>query len=64
MDIDEPDWQYAAFGKNYPRLKAIKDEYDPEGVLWCAHCVGSESWEEDEEGNLCRPDWWKRLNKH
>ncbi|KEZ41909.1 hypothetical protein SAPIO_CDS6605 [Scedosporium apiospermum] len=60
MDPYEPDWQYSAFGANYPRLKAIKDRYDPEGVLYCRHCVGSEAWVENSAGKLCRPDWWER----
>jgi len=60
MDPYEPDWQYSAFGANYPRLKAIKDRYDPEGVLYCWHCVGSEAWVENSAGKLCRPDWWER----
>ncbi|KAF9776129.1 hypothetical protein IL306_005729 [Fusarium sp. DS 682] len=63
MDANEPDWQYAAFGENYPRLKAIKDKYDAEGVLWCSHCVGSEDWAEDRQGKLCRPKWWTGLNE-
>lgn len=56
MDAFEPDWQRAAFGANYPRLRGIKDAYDPEGALWCRGCVGSESWVEDDEGRLCRAD--------
>lgn len=61
MNPFEPDWQYAAFGENYPRLRAIKDTYDPEGMLWCRSCVGSEDWVEDADGRLCRPEWWERL---
>ena len=62
MNPFEPDWQYAAFGENYPRLRAIKDTYDPEGMLWCRSCVGSEDWVEDAGGRLCRPEWWERLD--
>ncbi|KAF9570159.1 hypothetical protein EC968_002138 [Mortierella alpina] len=46
-DPDEPDWQTAFFGSNYPRLKAIKDEVDPKGLFACHKCVGSEDWTED-----------------
>lgn len=56
MDPFEPDWQRVSFGENYPRLRGIKDAYDPKGVLWCRGCVGSESWIEDSGGRLCRAD--------
>lgn len=62
MDAFEPDWQYVSFGENYPRLRAIKDIYDPEGALWCRGCVGSEDWVENDDGSLCRPEWWERLD--
>ncbi|KAL3492087.1 hypothetical protein BJX62DRAFT_236521 [Aspergillus germanicus] len=50
----EPDWQYALFGNNYPRLLSIKKKYDPESMLWCSHCVGSEAWNLKENGSLCQ----------
>lgn len=53
-DSFEPDWQRSFFGPNYARLYAIKQGYDPTGVLWCSKCVGSESWVESEDGKLCR----------
>ncbi|CAO3564949.1 unnamed protein product [Mortierella alpina] len=46
-DPDEPDWQQAFFGSNYPRLKRIKDAVDPMGLFVCHKCVGSEDWTED-----------------
>ncbi|GFF31211.1 FAD binding domain protein [Aspergillus udagawae] len=49
----EPDWQSSLFGAHYPRLHAIKRSYDPEGLLWCRHCVGSEAWTETKDGRLC-----------
>ncbi|KIW01879.1 uncharacterized protein PV09_06727 [Verruconis gallopava] len=58
MNPYEPDWQYTFFSKNYPRLRRIKDKYDPTGVLWCLSCVGSEDWIEKENKRLCRPSWW------
>ena len=30
-DFFQPDWREAFWGENYPRLRAIKDKYDPEG---------------------------------
>lgn len=44
-DPTEPDWQQSQYGENYPRLLQIKQKYDPHGVFWCKHCVGSELWE-------------------
>lgn len=55
-DSYEPAWQQAFFGKHYARLKAIKETYDPENVLWCRRCVGSEALAEETDGTLCRFD--------
>ena len=30
----------AFWGNNYDRLLQIKQDYDPEQVFWCNHCVG------------------------
>jgi hypothetical protein len=43
---DEPDFQQAFWGTNYPKLAAIKKAYDPTDVFWCHPCVGSEGWQE------------------
>ncbi|KAE8360448.1 hypothetical protein BDV27DRAFT_148700 [Aspergillus caelatus] len=53
-NANEPNWQWSFFGAHYPRLQAIKQTYDPEGLLWCRQCVGSERWMEQEDGRLCR----------
>ncbi|KAE8422984.1 hypothetical protein BDV36DRAFT_279501 [Aspergillus pseudocaelatus] len=50
----EPNWQWSLFGPNYPRLYAIKQKYDPDHLLWCHQCVGSEAWVEQTNGSLCR----------
>lgn len=50
-DFWEPNWQESFWGKNYRRLKSIKDRLDPKGLFVCHHCVGSEEWSAD--GN-CR----------
>lgn len=43
----EPDWQRSFWGTNYPRLLAVKQKYDPEGLFFVHHGVGSEGWSED-----------------
>ncbi|KAI9715287.1 MAG: hypothetical protein M1812_006098 [Candelaria pacifica] len=52
-DVNEPDLPHAFWGDNYERLLDIKRKYDPEGVFWCAPCVGSQDWKLDD-GKLCR----------
>ncbi|KAL1914343.1 uncharacterized protein VTP21DRAFT_8982 [Calcarisporiella thermophila] len=46
-DVNEPNWQQAFFGDNYPRLKTIKNNVDPSGLFVCRNCVGSEEWSTD-----------------
>ena len=46
-DFFQPDWQDAFWGDNYPRLRAIKRKYDPEGLFFLHHGVGSEDWSAD-----------------
>jgi FAD/FMN-containing dehydrogenase len=40
-------WSEAYFGEHYPRLRAIKKKYDPEGLFFVHHGVGSEEWSAD-----------------
>lgn len=56
-DPYDPNWQYTFWGKNYPRLRAIKKRVDPDGLLWCVSCVGSEEWVQVGSGKLCRVPW-------
>lgn len=46
-DYFQKDWQNAFWGKHYPKLFAIKQKYDPQGLFYCHHCVGSELWTDD-----------------
>lgn len=40
-------WSRDFWGENYARLKAVKAKYDPEGLFFVHHGVGSESWSPD-----------------
>ncbi|KTD14397.1 FAD-dependent oxidoreductase [Legionella israelensis] len=50
-DYFEKNWQRAFWGKHYQKLLKIKQKYDPTGLFYCHHCVGSEFWSPD---GLCR----------
>lgn len=40
-------WPRAFWGPNYPRLAAVKKKYDPAGLFFVHHGVGSEEWTAD-----------------
>ncbi len=40
-------WQRAFWGSNYGRLRTVKKKYDPEGLFFVHHGVGSEDWSAD-----------------
>lgn len=40
-------WQQAYWGTNYSKLSAIKKKYDPDGLFFVHHGVGSEEWSAD-----------------
>ncbi|HEX5152465.1 MAG TPA: FAD-binding oxidoreductase [Parafilimonas sp.] len=43
----QKNWQQAFWGSNYSRLSAAKKKYDPQGLFFVHHGVGSEDWSED-----------------
>src|SRR5271165_7173144 len=43
----EGDWQRSFWEANYPRLRAVKATYDPDGLFFVHHGVGSEDWSDD-----------------
>lgn len=47
-DYFQSGWQQAFWGPNYDRLARAKQAYDPEGLFFVHHGVGSEQW--DAEG--------------
>jgi FAD/FMN-containing dehydrogenase len=46
-DFFDTRWQRSFWGSNYPRLLAAKKAYDPEGLFFVHHGVGSEFWSDD-----------------
>jgi FAD/FMN-containing dehydrogenase len=46
-DFFENNWQQAFWGSNYSRLLEIKTKYDPSGLFFVRHGVGSEPWTDD-----------------
>jgi len=46
-DFFQQNWQDAFWGENYARLRAVKDKYDPDGLFFLHHGVGSEDWSAD-----------------
>jgi len=42
-DKFESNWRWTMYGPEYSRLRAIKAKYDPDDLLWCWRCVGSET---------------------
>lgn len=61
-DVNEQDWQESFWGDNYPRLLELKRKFDPRGLFYVHHGVGSEGWEvrdgdagvQTQNGRLCR----------
>jgi|SRR5580704_4707691 FAD/FMN-containing dehydrogenase len=46
-DYFEQDWRQSFWGSNYPRLAAAKKQYDPHGLFFTHHGVGSGEWSAD-----------------
>lgn len=43
-DFFEQEWKTAFWGSNYARLARAKRRYDPSGLFYAHHMVGSEAW--------------------
>ena len=46
-DYFEENWQESFWGSNYEKLLTVKNTYDPEGLFFVHHGVGSEVWSAD-----------------
>jgi FAD/FMN-containing dehydrogenase len=46
-DFFERNWQRSFWGAHYPRLAAVKRTYDPDGLFFVHHGVGSDEWSAD-----------------
>jgi FAD/FMN-containing dehydrogenase len=55
-DYFERSWQQSFWGSNYPRLAAVKKNYDPAGLFFVHHGVGSEEWSSDGFTRLAKPN--------
>jgi hypothetical protein len=53
-DFQDPDWKRVFYGKNYAKLEKIKDKYDPKHLLYALTAVGSDRWELQSDGRLCK----------
>jgi hypothetical protein len=54
-NLEEPNWQEAFWGSNYPRLLELKKKWDPQGVFYARTTPGTEEWESILYGSkLCK----------
>lgn len=53
-DVYEVNWQQSFYGDKYPRLLSIKRKYDPTSLFYGTTTVGSEAWQPQADGRLCR----------
>ncbi|KAK8062544.1 hypothetical protein PG997_014641 [Apiospora hydei] len=50
----DPNWKRVFYGNNYHQLLEIKDKYDPAGILYGLTVVGSDRYQVQKGGQLCR----------
>jgi len=54
-DANDPDYLRSFYGAQLSFLQQVKRRVDPDGVLYCPTCVGSEQWVTDGSGRICKP---------
>ncbi|KAH8895709.1 FAD-binding domain-containing protein [Thozetella sp. PMI_491] len=47
-------WEQEFYGENWKVLSKTKTKYDPEGLFYAPTAIGSEKWEHDPDGRICR----------
>jgi len=53
-DFRQPDFKEVFYGANYAKLESIKAKYDPFNLFYAVTAVGSDFWEPQEDGRLCK----------
>lgn len=53
-DFRQPDFKEVFYGPNYAKLESIKAKYDPFNLFYAVTAVGSDFWEPQEDGRLCK----------
>lgn len=53
-DFQDPDWKRVFYGDNYDRLEGIKNKYDPRHQFYALTAVGSDYWDPQPDGRLCK----------
>ncbi|KAI1496234.1 FAD binding domain-containing protein [Biscogniauxia marginata] len=53
-DFQEPDFQTTFYGDHYAKLLSIKQTYDPQDIFYARTAVGSDRWQEGQDGRLCK----------
>jgi FAD/FMN-containing dehydrogenase len=46
-DYFDTDWKHASWGPHFDRLATVKKRYDPDGLFFAHHGVGSDEWSAD-----------------
>jgi hypothetical protein len=54
-DYFDTDWKQSYWGTNADRLAAVKKRYDPDGLFFTHHGIGSDEWSADGFTRLARP---------
>jgi FAD/FMN-containing dehydrogenase len=53
-DFQQEKWQDVFFGANFKKLEDVKKKYDPENVFYILKGVGSDKWNVEADGRMCR----------